>query len=227
MKKILAGENKTKFAIFAIVISMILILFFIVLYEKRDIIYTKETYTTKSGDVSTLPYININSEEVNTLNSQLKGFFDASNKEEDTTFNYEYNVNGDIVSLRCQYVYDSSDIIYYQFNINKKTGKIITNEEVLNYYNLTMDDVFSVINNKLEKYRQMRIDEGITNEECDLNCFRSDLDFVEDKNDKNIQIYVKNEEVIEIQRSFMIDGFFDNLREDPFAFELKIKNKNS
>lgn len=113
-----------------------------------------ETYNVNDYKV---PYVNINSEYAETINSEIKKLYDNmmqvfNNGIEDGVsyidiFKYDYYLNGEILSIVLTAGVGATDGVYpdyYIFNIDINTGKKIDLENILNYKNLSNAD-FDII----------------------------------------------------------------------------------
>ncbi len=85
------------------------------------------------------PYININSSAAQEANKQIKEIFDKlineyreafTNKEATSTLKYENYLNGDILSVVLEHLDSWKEPVYYTYNLNIKTGKLLTFEEI-------------------------------------------------------------------------------------------------
>ncbi len=148
------------------------------LVENEKYIYSVETYTYKytSGGIEdekkiSLPCININSTDALKLNKEFKSYFDKAQEslttvEEDgyvyvhfDYMDYNYNIyNDELLSLDVRtgtYYVDSDAILPEEiYNFNIKSGKLLTNEEVIDVLGLTKEEFKKIIDTELEEIYQ-------------------------------------------------------------------------
>ena len=103
----------------------------------------------KSGHTTSCGCMTSKGEEI------INNYFDVANNELDI-YQYEYHMYKDILSLfiTITKVDDSEygDINYYSYNINTKTNKRLTTDELIDYLKIDEKDITSVINNRLQDY---------------------------------------------------------------------------
>ena len=121
-----------------------------------EYIIEKETEYSKDEYKGKLPLINLKGDEIEKINEEIiNNYFDVANNELDI-YQYEYHMYKDILSLfiTITKVDDSEygNINYYSYNINTKTNKRLTKEELIKYLKINEKDITSVINNRLQDY---------------------------------------------------------------------------
>jgi len=188
----------------------------------KELVYTlKET----RDDVFYIkvPYININGSTIKSINedidSYLSEFIDTKMK----ISTYEYNINGKVLSLAIKtvdYYNEDMPIVYFKtYNINLDTLELVSDEELLNAYDINFNDV----NNAMEKqfkywYKELKKEKYLTEEECDYECF---LEYrgVEDYMD-NISYYIDEGKLV-VFKPFSFYSVYkeeDYFKEDDFKF---------
>jgi len=124
-------------------------------------------YDLEKGESYAIPYINIDSDDAKRLNNEIDLFLEEnyfSTKNLATgdyiyILKYEYYINEDILSVIIKLQHSEiSQRIYKAFNINKKTGKEITNEEILKNKNITREE----LNNKLYEIYEQKIENDLS-----------------------------------------------------------------
>ena len=134
----------------------------------KDIVYTVEEYkSTKTGESYKYPAINIDSEEVKKINSEIEENygFDSSDyttdgyilSPENEESGYKYYINGHILSL---VVYNGGNDSVWStaYNINLKDQSKITYEELLQERGLNKTEVVE----KAEESAEKRMEEVLT-----------------------------------------------------------------
>lgn len=188
-------KNNKIIWLFILVISLVIVLISVLIINKnkKEIIYTK----SKNGD-SSLPYININTDDINKINEQLKSDYEMIKKYNNESYmKYEYD-DSDYLSLVVEEGIKQDDYIleknFYTYNIDTKSKRVLSFDEILNIYNLNYDDVKETIETELKRQYESEVNEGyIDDNECDYQCY---LSFRNYKSiDENLTIYKKNDKV--------------------------------
>lgn len=103
------------------------------IYEDKEIVYT--TSINYSNEYTyDLPCININSEEVATINAKIQGEYIASMGI--SQVKYEKYINNNVLSLVITTSYPNDVNNYQVYNIDIYTGKQVFNSELLNIKNI-------------------------------------------------------------------------------------------
>lgn len=137
-------------------------------HSDEDVVYTylNALVTEKTGSKYEykyeVPQINIKSEDVEKINKSIldkcEESLKKSNEEQIIDFDYEgleyqYYENGDIVSL-VMIIQQEGGHYYDIYNINTKTGKQISNEEIAEIKKIKITDNIIKTINELELYKQ-------------------------------------------------------------------------
>ena len=139
--------------------------------KEKEFIYTYKTYNSSDTNI---PYINIDNEYVHQLNEKIQKF--GMNYKNSMTSNnsmsYRYNVSNNIVSLVIILKkIDSNnrlvfDYMTYVFDLDQD-GKILKDEEILNKYNISIDQIeYEISSQMVQKYND-EIDKKIIPEQCE------------------------------------------------------------
>jgi len=203
-------ENKKEILI-ALGIIGLLIIFLIIkgCVNKKEIIYTSKNFKD-----SNLPYIDLDIEEINTINNNLQeDFYEIKNRNNGSTMKYEYSKNGDILSLLVIETYAEFEeddkpalVDYLTYNIDLKNKKVLKSDEIYNKYNIDKNSVELKIRSILEKQFYQDLKDGfITEYNCNLeeNKELDDcrLDYYLERYrryysiDENLSLYIKNNKV--------------------------------
>jgi len=140
--------------------------------DNKEIVYSKEVYIPNklpedlnSNEVSSeLPIINLDYDSVRNIN---KGIEEKYKKLKDdniitdamvniNSVKYKHYVNDDILSLVVEYKNNNytAGYVSYEYNtynINKITGEVLSNDDLIKFKNLTVDDVYNKIVQNVEK----------------------------------------------------------------------------
>ncbi len=115
-----------------------------------------------------IPQINIDSEDANKLNQEIQDEYLKEYNEMKEAFNkygnpggcwkieYAYHINGDVVSIVMASFWDGDSVQRTAYNIDAKTGKEVTNAELLNKKGITESEFPSKLSNILtEELKEM------------------------------------------------------------------------
>ncbi len=130
---------------------------YIVLSKVREVFLGNTLYELNNLE------INIESEDVDNINLEIKTFINNTSKNYELNNNllvhgnvvdYEYYMNSKYLSVIVKYYYyvngskgEESDMV---FNLSLETGKNIDNSELLKEFNLTEDELFKLLESKIE-----------------------------------------------------------------------------
>lgn len=145
----------------------------------QDYIIEKET---EYKDKGLLPRINLNGKEIDEINATIiEKYYSIAHTEYDT-FNYEYFVYKDILSLHIIVTYtDDSEYGNMEnltYNIDVENTKVLSNDEVIDKLGLKKENINKKIEDRLEKwYNSDSLKEQLSYEE-----YKKKLDFDKSKN---------------------------------------------
>lgn len=199
-------ETKKKLVIVLAIISIILIIFVFYLRSRtvnyssvkedksKDVVYT---YKTSKDDVfiKEIPYLNLNFDFAKNINKDITSFIGEYETDEYTSIGYNYNINGEVLSFVVKMINYGDEtgpkISFKGYNINLKTKKIVTDNELLDLFGYTSKDVEVSIAKKFNEYYKELVKENYyDSDECDYDCFLTYRD-VENYLD-DIVLYVNN-----------------------------------
>lgn len=149
-------------------------------------------YIYENNDI---PIINVDDNTFDNINSEIKELYNQASDTVNLT-NQIYK-NNDIYSLvikKDSYSnleeYYLTDYIIYNVDIN--SNKLLTNEELLQKYGYTKENVISSARILLNKYYLDEVNQGyVEGNECDLECYISSIRFIEDIY-SNISLFVED-----------------------------------
>lgn len=131
-----------------------------------------------NGKVKKVPYINIDSKYADEVNNEIKTMLnkglEGQISEASYGIDYQYYINGDILSVKFTWETESGTQTYSKiYNINQYTGEKVTNSEILKQVNL--DE--TTFNDKLvESYKSARPFDSIENKDMWKDCYQKDVD---------------------------------------------------
>lgn len=174
--------------------------------KKQDYIYT--SYEFKDSK-SYIPYININTDFAKDLNKQideLASLYEDSNSST-TSISYRYNVNANIVSLviilKNMNANDELEFNYatYVFDLDKG-AKALSDEEILEQYNMTEEDVSNAMEKQMKEKYDYEIAEEILPDDCDYDTCFLKLREIENYTD-GANYFIENDELV-VYRSYKV-----------------------
>lgn len=210
--------KKYGFIILGLIIAVIIILCYTSTFrsdvlngikEKRGktLVYTKKERTYK-GNRSEVPYLNIKGTQSENINKDIENFTSKYYSNPKNIISYTYDVSDKILSLVVKVAY--FDKVYYPdfktYNINLSDLSILSDEDLLNKFNLTEDDVSNKIEKKFKYFYNDALSKDYYGGECDYNCFlyfRGDKDYLDD-----IYYYIKNNKLY-VYKAFNVYSVYD------------------
>lgn len=186
-------ENKKQILIFTIItLSLILITVVLSLLlnnnknkaEKilidQDYIIEKETkYSELHGK---MPFINLKGKEIEKINNEILSNYYSTVSSKDNIYIAKYHIYKDILSLFITISLDDGseygNIKYYSYNVNVKTGNVMSNKDLHKYLDLKSTTINEKIENKLKSYYEKdSLKKELTFEE-----YKETLNYKEDNN---------------------------------------------
>lgn len=182
-------SKDTKFILMVSISVFIVIcmIFFIIQNRKNDnynnikedknnyLVYTKYEKKYKIYSMY-VPYVNIDSEVAKSVNEDIDLFVSEFVSSKRAMISYDYDINGIILSLVVKIVdYDTKyapQPYFRTYNINLNTLDLLSDEALLNYFNVTDSDVETAIEKQFNYYYDKIVEKGYYNEkECNYKCF--------------------------------------------------------
>ncbi|MBQ9013239.1 MAG: hypothetical protein IJ094_06780 [Bacilli bacterium] len=124
--------------------------------KTKAIVYTNGYYKDKK-----VPVINIDSTDADKLNREIEEYVDKMSLESDYgeayALSYEYFENKDILSIKMTITTFGSSRYYKTVNISTKTGKKVSNTDLLEMKKIKEGDFASIL---FEIYEKEQIDNG-------------------------------------------------------------------
>lgn len=197
-------------------------------YLKQDIgkqlVYTSFTNNT-SKYLKEVPYVNIKTENIQNINSEISKFSNKYLNIEKSVLTYEYNLNGVILSIILKASNFSNnnipEIEFLSYNINLDTETIIDNETLFSYYEIDLNYINNKLEHKFKSYYQQLVKEGyFSSRECNYKCFLNTRGI--DKYTDNINYYINDGKLYAYKPFFVISiyGEEDFFKEENFIFEI-------
>ncbi len=198
--------------------------------ENKNYVFSakKEKNTYQDGTHFRAPEINLKGEKYTKINKEISSLYKTIIKNVDSSFDYQYNVSKDILSLVVRYSYypNTSDkqIIYFKtYNIDLKNDKILKNSEILNMYNLTSKKIETFMEAKFKSYYTDLINQKYyTKKECDYECFLNNRGITK-KYLNNISYYIDDGSLTLFKYYYRYSSYEEELyfTDDSFQFLIK------
>lgn len=236
----LSDDTKKKIAIgVGLVLIILVIVFFYIRKQYENFNYIKANknnylvYTVKSTDGTypkNIPYLNIKTDVAKSVNSDIDSFLLDYKENKMASISYEYDINGDILSLIIKVVdYDTDyapEVYFRSYNYNLKESNIISDLELLELFNTNEAVVEEKIESKLEGYYEDILDDEYYDEkECNFECFlkyRQIDDYLDD-----VVYFVKNGNLIAYKPFVFYSVFGEEEYFNENHFKFVIVNKES
>lgn len=158
----------------------------------EDKVYDNNDRILSYSDI-TVPYLNINTSEADSVNNQIKQYYDKiisiyENLDDDEyiTLNYRTYINNNTLSLLLitnRWDADGSKRTYTTYNISLEDGTTYEFNELLNTFNYTKEDIIESMKENIEKY--------VEEEEYDEEYIDTNMETFEEKlNEESLTYFV-------------------------------------
>lgn len=193
------NENKKMFIIVGSCLVFVILLSLFDGKENPDKLSSSldYVYTSRSDEESKLPYINLVGEDIIDINSEILTKYLLITKKKDGYMNYNYSVYSDIISLVVLITDSEGNIENITYNISIKDKKLLSSNELISKFNLTYEQVKTIMENYIAGYYNYEISKGYIAKNCNFNCYINnyDIDIYSDYNffisDNDLYIYKK------------------------------------
>ena len=112
--------------------------------KEKDIVYTESDYEYKK-----VPVININTADADKLNKEIEEYVDKMSSESDYgeayALSYDYFENNDVLSIKMTITTFGSSRYYKTVNINSKTGKEVSNYDLIKSKSIDENEIGNAI----------------------------------------------------------------------------------
>jgi len=223
MKKYIIENKKTIiiisiFIVFIIILSIIvnllgndnkvLINSYISRLQINDINLTDNScdleYTLTNNNI---PYFNLNNKVYNDINQEILTEILLRSCYQEGFIDYEATLNNNILSLAINISHETNDDLAYleykTYNINTKTNQRITNQELLNIYKLTTQDVTNKVIKHLLNYYEYEKENNYIEKSTSFNTYLNMLEYETITLD-NMNLYIDNKNNLYIFKDYML-----------------------
>lgn len=162
----------TKNQMILIILVIIIPLAFLCLY----LMFKSQVVTKETKDKSNLPQINISGSDTKEINKILSDLYSDYTKDGKSKFDYTYTEYKNVLSVLIKiedYLEETDEYVtkYLCYNIDKKTKKILSTEELIEKMNYDFDNVVEQVDEQLRSYYDDARSKGYFDDTCDYNCF--------------------------------------------------------
>lgn len=202
--KDLINKNKL-YILIGIVVVFLFVLLLNIKYNKIDNKTYKNlnlVFKMNNFGKNYMPYININTNEINNLNKEIVTFYYQTINNSKNSFIYNSKIVDNVVQVLIKTKeYDTSNTFYNEkylvYYINTDTNKIMPKSEFIHKFSIN-DNITNKINSKLHNIYEKNINEGYLEKEvCDYECFLeiNNINSLNDNlvyyiDDNNINVYL-------------------------------------
>jgi len=186
----------------------------------KYIVYTKET-REKEYYLQDIPFINLKGESIGVINNDIDTYLKNFDKENIET-SYEYNINGIVLSLILKVEdhskADNATITYFRsYNINLNNLELLSNEAVLNYFNINENDINNKIENELKNYYNDLVNNSYINtNQCNYNCFLNNRDIKPSNYSDGVEYFIRDGKLIVFKPTTFIPLYEKEKRIDEY-----------
>ena len=197
-------------------------------YIKQDtsqyLVYTIDTSVNGQNMHSEIPFVNIDSEDANTVNQTIQNYADSFLENRNNLMVYDSQVNGEVLSLLLRMSdyssgYSFPDVTFHTYNFNLNTQSLMNDKLILSLFDVTEKKKKKKIEIQFRDFYEEEVYKGyLVEEECDYECF---LEWrgVEDYMD-SVYYYIENGKLM-AYRPFTIYSVYGEeefFTEEDYAF---------
>lgn len=179
-----------------------------------------------------IPDITINGESIDIVDDYLEDVYDLAKSKNYEISTVKFN-NNSILSVlvkadKIDETYGHTISYYFSYNIDKNTKRLLSNEDIWNYFNITKEKTDEKIINQMKLYYDEEVNLGyVDSNECSIDCYLSFYRSI-DKNylENNYVLVIEDEHLyayICFDKNSIIEDieYFDNLDYNPNKIRIK------
>jgi len=190
--------------------------------EDEEYVYDNPKYVDK-----TVPYVNIDSDDAKSINNKIEKYVDGKASDTWNELFYYYYINDNIISILFgNKLGDTFNSKYRIYNINVKTGKIVSNKELIDIKKTNREEIASSLNETIEKSYGDSIEFAKETTirydgEIDLTVYEANKTSVEGLKVENMKLYLnEKKELCIVFDTFTIAGSMTS----EYLYNLDTKN---
>ncbi len=152
-----------------------------------------------------VPYLKLSNSTYNKINDELIQTFLLRACYQNGYIDYEASYNDDILSIALNISYETTDDLAYleykTYNINTKNHTQLTNQDILNKYQLSVNQVNTIVKNYMIKYYNYERENDLLDLDISFNEYLNDLNF-KDITLSNMNLYIDNKKDLYIFKDY-------------------------
>ena len=143
----------------------------------EEIVFTTDVLLNKDSRQSRIPFINLTISGIDEINKEIAATIYEETIVHNRSANYDYYYDeGNILSLLITFEeYMSNDKLallkYEAYHVDLKNRKILTEEELIQKYDISITDVKEVYEQKMKFFYDEALQEGYVDNYCDFDCY--------------------------------------------------------
>ena len=198
----------------------------------KSYVYTAKKEKSKNEDTyNKIPAINLKGSKYEQLNTDIMEQYEkVSANDNFVDYTYEFNQSDDILSLVTEYTYYPEKsvypIIHYNtYNIDLSKDQILTEDQLLDRYNVERKQIQVYLEAKFKLYYKEIVANGFyTKKQCDYDCFLKNRGITENYLD-NTSLYVDKGDLT-LFKYFYFDSTYDERQYfKDFSYQFLIKKR--
>ncbi|MCI5701496.1 MAG: hypothetical protein MR266_01795 [Erysipelotrichaceae bacterium] len=198
--------------------NKVLIASYVKTLEKDDITKNLPCDITRNGNK--IPYFKVANNLYNSINDEILENSLLRSCYQNGYIDYDVSLNSNILSLILYISYETIDdlanIEYKTYNIDIKNNVMINNQELLNKYNLTIDEVNNKVLNYLQEYYNYEKENNLVDSDTTFNDYLNILDY-KTTTFNNLVLYIDSKNHLYIYKEYELSegmrrvDYFKNL----------------
>lgn len=218
------NENKKTIIIISVFVIFIIILNIIVNSTEKNNQVLINTYIRKldTNDIkltnytcdiestikyNNIPYLKLNNPTYNEINKEILTNSLLRSCYQEGEINFETSLNNNILSLLVNISYETNHefayVEYKTYNINTKTNTKMTNQQILNTYNLTLQDVNNKVTSHFLNFYKYEKDNNYIENTISFNQYLNILDY-KTITLNNMNLYIDKENDLYLLKNYTL-----------------------
>lgn len=252
LSKNLDNKNKTDYSLLFMIIFIILAVVFITMsliitmkkseekvdvnVEKiipsKDYVYTveKQENVTREDEYDEIPYINLDGDKYKEINQEIVNNYQKLKNTFEYDYSYQYSISKNILSIIIFSKYIKEEGVfsvesYKSYNIDLSEDKVLSDDELLEKYKLTKENLNSLLRARFEAYYKDTVREGYyTEEECSYECFIKNRGLTPSYLD-GVSLYVENNDLYAYKYFYKDSDYDEGKYFDSIDYKIVIVDK--
>ena len=143
----------------------------------KEIVFTNDIILNKDSRQSMIPFINLNWSGIAEVNEEISKKIYQETIVNNRSASYEYYYDEDnLLSLLIvieEYMTNGKLAIvkYVTYHVDLKNQKVLTEEDLIQKYNISLEDVKTIYEEKLKVFYNEAVKEGYTDDYCNFDCY--------------------------------------------------------